>query len=178
MGECPWRISQGKGRRIYPSDAGKPAEITPLTSVYRALVAPDAEVAHDATVAPAHGELSFGATVGCGAKEFSTGAARRAWGKLLAADLVVIPARGVYCLRSSLVGERPRWPWTRSLAMADLNCSLFRLFLANFPFEFVAQFDEVKGGGTGRGVFHVPFPVRARRQVASLGRLNAQLEFK
>ena len=54
-------------------------------------------------------------------------------------------------------GECPHCPWTRSLAMDALNWSLFRLFMAHFPSEFVEQFHEIKGGGTGRGVFHDPF---------------------
>src|SRR5437773_12126769 len=71
--------------------------------------------------------------------------------------VVTTPARGAYCLRSSLVGERSPWPWTRSLAMDALNCSLSLFFMAHFPFEFVEEFHEVEGGGARRGAFHDPF---------------------
>ena len=115
--------------------------------------------------------------MGCGAKEFSTGAARQAWGKLLAADFGDDPCQGSVLSEKLPRGGTPTLALDKIVSDA-LNCSLFRLFLAHFSFEFVAQFDEVKNGGTGRGVFHDPFPARARRQVASLGRLNAQLEFE
>src|SRR5207249_6253864 len=55
------------------------------------------------------------------------------------------------------VGECSPWPWTRSLAMDALNCSLSLLFMSHFPFKFVKQFHEVEGRGARRGAFHDPF---------------------
>src|SRR5213592_2547932 len=122
---------------------------SPLTMAYRATVAGDATVSAGATVAPCQGESCFCATVARGAREFSTGCGETF-------GVVTTPARGVYCLRSSLVGECSPWPWTRSLAMDALNCSLSLFFMAHFPFEFVEQFHEVEGGGARRAAFHDP----------------------
>src|SRR5207247_8329118 len=74
------------------------------------------------------------------------------------AGVVTMPTRRAYCCRRSLVGEFSPSPWTRSLAMDALNCSLSLLFMSHFPFEFVKEFHEVEGRGARRGAFHDPFP--------------------